>query len=86
VLEVLEGEVPCSSVSLGPGLGIADALVQAGLAGSKAEARRGLEQRGFSVNGAVVEPGRVLTGDDVLAGRYVVLQRGKKNYAMLVVG
>ncbi len=86
VLEVLEGEVPCTTASLGDGLGIVDALVQAGLAASKADAKRGLQQRGFSVNGVVVDDAaRVLTGDDVLAGRYVVLQKGKKNYAMLVV-
>lgn len=87
VLEVLEDEVPCTKASLGDGLGIVDALVQAGLAASKADARRGLQQRGFSVNGVVVEDAaRVLTGEDVLAGRYVVLQKGKKNYAMMVVG
>ncbi len=89
VLEVLEGEVPVTEVAeaqLGSGIGIADALVQSGLASSRGDARRGLQQRGFSVNGVVVEDAaRTLGPDDLLAGRYVVLQKGKKNYAMLVV-
>ena len=88
VLEVLEGEVPTTQIErgeLGAKLSISTALVTAGLATSKADARRGLEQSGFSVNGEVVDASRVLTEDDLLAGRYVVLQKGKKNYAMLVV-
>ena len=89
VLEVLEGEVPVTEVAeaqLGSGIGIADALVQSGLASSRGDARRGLQQRGFSVNGVVVEDAaRTLGPADLLAGRYVVLQKGKKNYAMLVV-
>lgn len=66
-------------------LSLLDALVSAGLASSKADARRGLEQKGFSVNGEVATSGRSLSDTDLLAGRYVVLQKGKKNYAMLVV-
>jgi tyrosyl-tRNA synthetase len=88
VLEVLEGEVPVSSLALtdlSKGVPLVDALVTAGLASSKADAKRGVEQKGFSVNGAVAAPGRSLGEDDLLAGRYVVLQKGKKNYAMLVV-
>ena len=88
VLEVLEGEVPVFNHDLGsftPGFSVVDALIKAGLASSRADAKRGLEQKGFSVNGGVVDAGRQLTEDDLLAGRYVVLQKGKKNYAMLVV-
>lgn len=88
VLEVLEGEVPVSSLALADlstGVPLVDALVTAGLASSKADAKRGVEQKGFSVNGEVAAPGRSLGEADLLAGRYVVLQKGKKNYAMLVV-
>jgi len=88
VLEVLEGEVPVSSLALSElsrGLPLVDALVLAGLASSKADAKRGVEQKGFSVNGQSATPGRSLNEEDLLAGRYVVLQKGKKNYAMLVV-
>jgi len=88
VLEVLEGEVPVSSLALAElskGLPLVDALVLAGLASSKADAKRGVEQKGFSINGQPATPGRSLSEEDLLAGRYVVLQKGKKNYAMLVV-
>ncbi len=88
VLEVLEGEVPTAPLTLAElskGVALVDALVTAGLASSKAEAKRGLEQKGFSVNGEAAAAGRSLVEEDLLAGRYVVLQKGKKNYAMLVV-
>ena len=88
VLEVLEGEVPVSSLALmqlSKGLPLVDALVLAGLASSRADAKRGVEQKGFSINGQPATPGRSLSEEDLLAGRYVVLQKGKKNYAMLVV-
>jgi tyrosyl-tRNA synthetase len=88
VLEVLEGEVPVAPLSLAglsDGISLVDALVTAGLASSKADAKRGVEQKGFSVNGEVAAAGRMLGEADLLAGRYVVLQKGKKNYAMLVV-
>ncbi len=88
VLEVLEGEVPVAPLSLAglsDGISLVDALVTAGLASSRADAKRGVEQKGFSVNGQVAALGRMLGETDLLAGRYVVLQKGKKNYAMLVV-
>ena len=38
------------------------------------------------MNGVVVEDAaRMIGPDDLLVGRYVMLQKGKKNYAMLVV-
>ena len=66
-------------------MSLVDALVTAGLASSKADAKRGVEQKGFSVNGEAGGAGRMLNEEDLLAGRYIVLQKGKKNYAMLVV-
>jgi tyrosyl-tRNA synthetase len=86
---VLAAEIPSHPVTaaeLSAGLPLADALVAAGLAASKAEARRGLEQKAFAVNGDKVDGAQALGPQDLLAGRYVLLQKGKKNYAMLVVG
>jgi tyrosyl-tRNA synthetase len=89
VLGVLAREVPVTPVgpeALANGVPIAEALVQAGLASSKSDARRGLQQRGFSVNGIpVAEPDRRLGGADLLAGRYIMLQKGKKTYALLAL-
>jgi tyrosyl-tRNA synthetase len=83
---ILAAEIP--TVRLAPpewqGLSVVDALVRVGLAASKAEARRGIQQRGFSVNGAPVgEPDRRLGAEDRLAGGYVLLQKGRRHYALL---
>ncbi|MFZ5625327.1 MAG: tyrosine--tRNA ligase [Gemmatimonadota bacterium] len=83
--EVLAGEVPTTSIA-SPDAELVDVLVTAGLAASKSEAKKGLQQGGFSVNGAKADPQRRLSPADLLAGRYVLLQKGKKNYALLVVG
>jgi tyrosyl-tRNA synthetase len=71
--------------SLVAGIALAEALVTAGLAASKSEARRGLEQKGFAVNGEKVEdPARGLGPADLKGGKYILLQKGKKNYALVV--
>jgi tyrosyl-tRNA synthetase len=87
-LELVAGEVPSRPVSrnaIEDGLPVVEALVQTGLASSKADARRGLRAGGFSVNGERVLEERSLGPNDVLAGRFVVLQKGRKQFAMLVV-
>jgi tyrosyl-tRNA synthetase len=85
---VLAQEIPTFALTraeLGT-LGVLDALVRAGLASSKGDARRGVQGKGFSLNGAVVAaPDAKLTADDALAGTYVMLQKGKKSYALGVV-
>ncbi|MGB8933171.1 MAG: tyrosine--tRNA ligase [Anaeromyxobacteraceae bacterium] len=87
-LGVLAGEIPTVKVAKAEltGLPVLDALVRAGLASSKGDARRGIQGKGFSLNGAPIEaPDRALAAEDVLAGGFVMLQKGKKNYALLVV-
>ncbi|MEO8139263.1 MAG: tyrosine--tRNA ligase [Gemmatimonadota bacterium] len=85
---VLAGEIPTAPVprSTLEGLAVVDALVLAGLATSKGEARRGIQQNGFSVNGSAVGEGdRRLGAGDLRAERYVLLQKGKRNYALIVI-
>ena len=87
-LAVVAAEVPVHAVSrveLERGYDVVDALVAAGLASSKADARRGLQGAGYSLNGERLSAERSLGPGDVLANRFVVLQKGKKNYAMLEV-
>ena len=61
-------------------------LMRAGLASSKGEARRGIEGKGFSVNDvAETDVQRRLTRADLRQERFVMLRKGKKNHAMLVV-
>ena len=68
------------------GLALTDVLVRAGLASSKGDARRGIEGKGFSVNDVPENDVlRRITRADLRQERYVMLRKGKKNYAMLVV-
>jgi tyrosyl-tRNA synthetase len=69
---------------LTPGLSIIDALVEAGLAKSKAEARRTVEQGGAYVNNRRVDGIETQLNPSHLAGGSVlVLRSGKKKYALL---
>src|SRR5512133_944534 len=88
VLGVLAGEVPSVKLARAEleGLAAPDALVKVGLATSKGDARRGIAGKGFSVNGEpIAAPERTLGAADLLHGKYVMLQKGKRNHAMLVV-
>jgi tyrosyl-tRNA synthetase len=71
---------------LADGLELVDLLVQApSLASSKAEARRALAQGGVYVNGERAAEDRTIGADDLLHGRFVLVRRGKKRYAMVEV-
>ena len=86
VFGVLATEVPTVTLprTEAIGLGIVDALIRVALAASKGEARRGLAQKGFSLNGQpLTDPDRVLGAADILAGGYLMLQKGKRNYALI---
>jgi tyrosyl-tRNA synthetase len=61
-------------------LTVADALERTGLAKSKAEARRRVEQGGAYVNNVrQTDPARTLDKGDLLHDRYVVLRKGKRD-------
>lgn len=62
--------------------GIVDLLVAAGLAKSKGEARRTVAEGGAYLNNVRVEDPELQPGaDDLVAGSWLVLRRGKKNFA-----
>ncbi len=86
-LDVVASEVATITVPrsrLESGLGIVDALLETGLASSRADARRGIQGGGYSVNGGRVDSvDRSLTSDDLLAGGYVALQKGRRHFALL---
>jgi tyrosyl-tRNA synthetase len=66
------------------GLLVVDALFAAGLAKSKAEARRTITQGGAYVNNRRVENINARLGTaDLVGSSTVVLRSGKKNYALL---
>jgi tyrosyl-tRNA synthetase len=62
-----------------------DLLVRCDLAGSKAEARRFLEQGGVYVNNRRVEPLESIDLSHVLHDRYLVVRRGRRQLHLVVV-
>jgi tyrosyl-tRNA synthetase len=85
------GNVPERRVSRAklPDLSVVELLLASGLATSKADARRGIQGRGFYVNDEPIETiDRELKEDELQGpanGRYVILRKGKKNYVRLVL-
>ena len=85
--DVLAQELPTTTVAARDGLTLVDAVIQAGLANSKSEARRAIEQGGIYVNQArVKDVARSIGGADWLAGRNLLLRKGKKDYGLLRLG
>jgi tyrosyl-tRNA synthetase len=80
--------VRVSKAQLGD-LTVVGLLVASGLATSKADARRGIQGKGFYLNDAPIETAdRELTENELQGpadGRYVMLRKGKKNYVRLVL-
>ncbi|HTI05800.1 MAG TPA: tyrosine--tRNA ligase [Gemmatimonadales bacterium] len=75
---ILSQEIPTTAAA--QGVTLVDALVQAGLASSKGEARRAIEQGGIYVNQKRAQE----IGDaDWIAGKNLLLRKGKKDYALL---
>ena len=59
-----------------------DLLVETGLAKSKGEARRTVTEGGAYLNNIRIEDPDLVPGDgDLLGGSWLVLRRGKKNFA-----
>ncbi len=87
-LDVFEG-VPQAEVTtqdIEEGLDMIGALAaKTGFLGSNGEARRELKQNSISVNKEKVKEDYTITASDLINGKYVLLQRGKKNYFVLVV-
>ncbi|WP_289061288.1 tyrosine--tRNA ligase [uncultured Zobellia sp.] len=87
-LDVFDG-VPQAEISkeeLTPGLDMIGALAdKTGFLASNSEARRELKQNSISVNKEKVKADYLITDSDLINGKFVLLQRGKKNYFVLVV-
>ncbi|MFM1931075.1 MAG: hypothetical protein RL226_378 [Bacteroidota bacterium] len=66
------------------GLSIEDALVsKGGFLPSLSEARRALKENSIQVNKERFDGSRMLSEEDLIVGKYILLQRGKKSYFML---
>ena len=80
-------EAPSVDASSASAPTLVGALVAAGLATSNGEARRTIEQGGAYVNNVQTREDRELDpAADTLHGRYVVLRKGKKSFALLRFG
>jgi tyrosyl-tRNA synthetase len=82
-LAALAREVPGASVTRGEPLSILDLFVRAGLVKSKGEARRLADQGGAYVNGVRAATTTMLADITPLAGSYVLLRKGARDYAMI---
>jgi tyrosyl-tRNA synthetase len=80
-------EVPSAALApdddLAGGVALDRLLVATGLASSLGDARRQLEQGGIAVNGEKVGAERRLVADDVLHGRWILVRKGKRGWALV---
>ena len=68
-------------------LGVLDALaVETAVFPSKGEARKMIQQNGFSLNKEKMNDiARQLCEDDIINGKYILAQKGKKDYYIIIV-
>jgi len=81
-LDALVDEIPTTTLPSGE-LSLVDAVVHAGLAKSKSEARRAIEQGGIYINLQRVSADQSISDRDWIGGRSLLLRKGKKDYALL---
>lgn len=86
-LEMIAREIPVRAIArdeLERGIALVALLEMSGLASSKSDARRGLAQGGFSVNGVAASGDEAITTDHLLLGEWILLRKGKKHWAAVV--
>ena len=87
VLDVFEG-VPQGRVSkaeIENGMSIVDLLAEkTGFLASNGEARRALKENSISINKNKVDDAFTSSSSNLIAGKYLLLQRGKKNYFLVI--
>lgn len=88
LLDIFEGvpryELPRSLLS--DKVPVVDMLaVHTGIASSKGEARRSLKGMAVSLNKEKISEDRYISTEDLINGKYLLLQNGKKNYYLIVL-
>ena len=83
VFDILAAEIPTVQADGAGSPSLVEVLAQAGLAKSKSEARRAIEQGGVYVNQQREKDDRRIAAGDWLAGGNLLLRKGKKDYALL---
>jgi tyrosyl-tRNA synthetase len=84
------GEVPTKELDnaklAGAGTPLTELIVYTGLAPSKGQARKDVEAGGIYLNNVrIVDVNRAATTNDLLFGKYLLLRKGKRSYAVLHV-
>ncbi|MEE2640815.1 MAG: tyrosine--tRNA ligase [Planctomycetota bacterium] len=83
--DIANGEIPRNAFGEG-GVNVIDAFVAAGLAKSKGEVRRTLEQGGINVNNRrITDVAHQISAGDLIDDSMVLLRSGKRKYAILKV-
>ena len=85
-LDIFEGvpQAKLNREAISSGLDMIAALsAQTGFLGSNGEARRELKQNAISVNKEKVTEAYTITEKDLINDKYILLQRGKKNYFLI---
>ena len=86
-LDIFEG-VPKTEISkeeITNGIPIIDALVEkSGFLNSNGEARRAINENSISLNKSKVKLDTIINTKDLIDGKYLLLQRGKKNYFVIL--
>lgn len=80
---MLAGELDCTECSATELGDIVEVFVRAGLASSRGDARRTFEGRGFRCNGEVLTIDDDLSSRELLAGGYLLLQKGRRSHHLL---
>jgi tyrosyl-tRNA synthetase len=81
--EAPSADLPRLALAAG-GISLVDLLVHAGAVPSRSAARRDLDQGAIYLNNVrETDPERRVGPEDLLAGAYVVLRRGKKSYTLV---
>lgn len=87
-LEVFDG-VPQAEITradIAAGLDMIAALsAKTGFIASNSEARRALKEKSIAVNKEKVEESYIIGEKDIIDDKFVLLQRGKKNYFVIVI-
>lgn len=81
-IEMGFGDLP--SINLHDNLTLVDALIEASLAKSKREAREFIQNGAVSLNGDKCQDlEHILSTSDAIEGKFIVIRRGKKLYALI---
>jgi tyrosyl-tRNA synthetase len=85
-LSVFEGvpQAELSKSQVDAGIPIIDFLSEhTGILGSKGEARRALKENSVSINKMKVGEETIVGAEDLISGKHILVQRGKKNYFLV---